>query len=103
MADEWDKLFRARAILETEQNLVRDERQQMKVERDLVARREQEVAAREARVAEVEEKRLALAAEAAAAECAAQGKSGGTMFRRLSHTPFEVARQVFGAKKPGGA
>jgi len=80
----WDKVYRARSLLEAEQVQMRDERRAMKETAEALARREQAVAAREAIMAEAEE-------QAAAAEV-----SEHSSVARLARAPLEMARSVFG-------
>jgi hypothetical protein len=54
LQEAWDKLYRARAILEAEQNHLRDDRITFQGEIDAIVAREQMVAAREFRIQELE-------------------------------------------------
>jgi hypothetical protein len=89
----WDKLYRARAILEAEQAHLRDDRISMQGDFDALQAREQAVAARELRMQQLELQGALDRAEAADAQ--AQGSALG----RLTRAPFEMARSVFSPKK----
>jgi len=89
----WDKLYRARALLEAEQAHLRDDRIALQGELDALEVRRQAVIAREARVQQME---LNAALDKEEAEDARETKS--TM-SKLTRAPFEMARQVFGSKK----
>src|SRR6202453_4850986 len=54
LQEAWDKLYKARAILEAEQNHLRDDRIALQGEIDALNAREQNVAARELRIQQVE-------------------------------------------------
>jgi hypothetical protein len=94
----WEKLHRARELLEAEQNHQRDERivmldqaNNLKARKDLVAERETRVAERERLLAE------ALGAAASAQPVA--GEHTISAVARLTSAPFAIARSVFGGKK----
>jgi hypothetical protein len=93
LQEAWDKLYKARAILEAEQNHLRDDRIALQGEIDLLAGREHAVATRELRIRQIElEAAIALEDE----EEARQSQSAIT---RLTRAPFDMARSVFGQKK----
>jgi uncharacterized protein (DUF3084 family) len=91
LQEAWDKLYKARAILEAEQNHLRDDRIALQGEIDALAAREQAVAAREARIQQLE---LAAALERVEAE----EQREGSAIARLTRAPFQMARSVFGKK-----
>ena len=93
----WEKLHRAREILEAEQKNLRDDRITIREQEVLIKRRETEVAEREARVAE----REALIAVAAPVVTSVEATPAESTVSRLSRVPFEMARSVFGGKKAG--
>jgi hypothetical protein len=91
----WEKLHRARALLEAEQKQLRDDRIVM---RDTVAqldRREAELTARE--VAVTQREHQVAAAETAMTAAAVEEKQPSAV-RRLAQAPLQAARAVF---KPG--
>ena len=88
----WEKLHRAREILEAEQAHLRDDRVVLRDQQTEVKRRLEAVAVREARVLEREEM-IAAAQEPIAAEHTMSAMT------RLTRGPFEMARAVFGGKK----
>jgi hypothetical protein len=92
----WDKLYRARAILEAEQAHLRDDRIAIQGELDALDAREQAVAARELRIEQLELKARIAMAEAAEA---AQEKESESTIAKLTRAPFDMARSVFGQKK----
>jgi hypothetical protein len=87
----WDKLYRARAILEAEQAHLRDDRIALQGELESLGMREHLVAARELRIQQYEQGLVVerLEADAAAAE---------STFSKLTKAPFDFARSVFGRK-----
>jgi hypothetical protein len=91
----WEKLHRAREILEAEQAHMRDERLMLHDQQAEVKRRAESVAAREARVAE-QEKLIAAAAPTAEPIASEHTMSAMT---RFTSAPFNMARSVFGGKK----
>jgi hypothetical protein len=90
LQEAWDKLYRARALLEAEQAHLRDDRITMQGERDSIDARERALAARETRLLQMENE---AAFERAEAECAKDSESA---IMRLTKAPF---RSVFGQKK----
>lgn len=94
----WEKLHRARELLEAEQNHLRDDRITMREQANALKHRESTVSEREARVAERER----LIAEAMAIEPSAQPVAAEhtiSAVARLTTAPFAMARSVFGGKK----
>ena len=94
----WEKLHRARELLEAEQMHLRDERITTHEKEHDVARREQAVAEREAHVAARER----TVAEAEACEQSPQpvvAEHPVSAVTRLTRAPFDMARSVFGGKK----
>jgi hypothetical protein len=89
----WDKLYRARALLEAEQAHLRDDRIALQGELDALEVRRQAVTAREMRIQQLE-----LHAAIDKEEAEDEKESRSTM-SKLSRVPFEMARQVFGPKK----
>jgi len=86
----WNKLYRARALLEAEQAQVRDDRLVLQDERKALQRRETAVAAREAGLSLLEQQ---------AAEAAAEPQLSS--FSRVTRAPFAMARMVFGPRTEG--
>ncbi len=89
----WDKLYRARTLLEAEQVLVRDDRIALQGVLDEIIRREEAVSARELAIQQLE-LRKALDQEEAADE-----KAERSTIAKLTQAPFDIARSVFGSKK----
>jgi hypothetical protein len=89
----WDKLYRARSLLEAEQAHMRDDRIAIQGELDALELREQAVAARELRVQQIE---LHMRLDQQDAEDARESRS---TIAKISSAPFELARSVFGTKK----
>lgn len=87
----WEKLHRARELLEAEQTHLRDDRLAIRELEATVKKREEAVAMREARLTA----REALIAAATPAP----KKEDDSAMSRLTRAPFEMARSVFGAKK----
>lgn len=92
----WDKLHRAREILEAEQSHMRDERIVHQDREATVKQREDAVAVREAAAAEREA--LLVAADGGSGEPVASEHTMSAM-TRLSCAPFNIARSVFGGRK----
>jgi DNA repair exonuclease SbcCD ATPase subunit len=92
----WEKLHRAREILEAEQNHLRDDRIAIRDMEAAVKQREEALAAREARLAEREALISAAMPPPAATAEAGEGESA---MSRLTRAPFDIARSVFGSKK----
>ena len=94
----WEKLHRARELLEAEQMHLRDERISAHAKENDIARREQAVAEREAHVAARER----TVAEARAGEELPQPVAAEhpvSAVTRITRAPFDMARSVFGGKK----
>ena len=92
----WEKLHRAREILEAEQSHLRDERSGLGGQQQELKQRESAVAEREERVGEREQ----LIADATApSNQPVAGEHTMSVVTRLTRGPFEMARSVFGGKK----
>ena len=89
----WDKLYRARSILEAEQAHLRDDRIALQGEVEVIVAREQAVAARELRIQQIE-MQLALDLEEKKDE-----EESRSALNKLTHAPFDIARSMFGPKK----
>lgn len=96
----WEKLHRAREILEAEQKNLRDDRITMREREIQMKRREEEVAEREARLAE-REALMAVAASALPESAAVAEEVPVSAVSRITRVPFDMARSVFGGKKAG--
>jgi hypothetical protein len=92
----WEKLHRAREILEAEQNHMRDERISLRDQQSQVKLREHAVAEREARLAERE---ALVTAALPPQEEVLEGDHAMSAVTRLTMAPFNMARSVFGTKK----
>ena len=90
----WDKLHRARALLEAEQTQLREDRLAMTDARASLKRREEALAAREARFTALQQPPAAPAP--VAAEVAEDDASKLSKFTRA---PFAMAKSVFSAKR----
>jgi len=88
----WDKLIRARELLDSEQASFRDDRMVLKAEQAELRRQQANFATREAALS-AREQALISAIEPMAAE------KSMSVITRLSRTPFEFARAVFRAGK----
>ena len=91
----WEKLHRAREILEAEQKNLRDDRISIRELEIMVKQRAEEVAEREARLAE----REALVTAATPLPEPAVEEAHVSAVSRITRAPFEMARSVFGGKK----
>ena len=91
----WEKLHRAREILEAEHKNMRDDRISMREHELMMKRREEELAEREARVAEREA--LIVAATAPVGITNVGGTASAVS--RITRAPFDMARSVFGGRK----
>jgi hypothetical protein len=89
----WDKLYRARAILEAEQAHLRDDRIALQGELESIQQREQMVAAREQRLLQLEQQAELDRAEEEAA------RLGQSALGRITRVPFDMARSVFSARR----
>ena len=94
----WEKLHRARELLQSEENHLREERTILLDQQNDLQRRDEAVTAREARVAEREQLLVAAAAPVVMAEPIA-GEHTMSAMTRLTRGPFKMARSVFGGKK----
>jgi hypothetical protein len=92
----WDKLYRARSLLEAEQVHLRDDRIALQGVLEDIIRREEEVSAREQRMAQLEQEKALNQEEAADA---AEEKEERSAIAKLTQAPFDIARSVFGPKK----
>jgi hypothetical protein len=92
----WDKLYRARSILEAEQAHIRDDRIVLQAEVETLEAREQAVSARELRIRQIE-LQMALLREEEEEE--REERESRSTFARITQAPFEIARSVFGSKK----
>lgn len=92
----WEKLYRARALLEAEQKQVRDDRMVVRGIKSELERREAELAAREAAVRERE---LRPPAAAPVAVSRPVEESTLSAVRRLTEAPLQAARAVFKPSK----
>ena len=92
LQEAWDKLYKARSILEAEQTHLRDDRIALQGESEALAAREQAVALREQRIQQLELRAALDLADADALE------SESTL-AKLTRAPFDIARSVFGSKK----
>jgi hypothetical protein len=90
----WEKLHRARGILEAEQKNLRDERIAIREQETTVKRREEELTLREARLAE----REALVAAAMPPPPNPSTEDKRSTVSRITRAPFDMARSVFGKK-----
>ena len=90
----WEKLIRARELLEAEQAHVRDDRLNLKETAALLKRHESALIAREDSLAQREE----LLAAATAAQVVEANKP--STITRLTKAPFAIAKSVFGSKSP---
>jgi predicted nucleic acid-binding Zn-ribbon protein len=97
LASAWEKLHRARELLEAEQKNLRDERITLRELELMVKQRAEEVAEREARLAE----REALVTAATPAPQIQRAEPSVSAVTRITRAPFEMARSVFGGKKAG--
>jgi hypothetical protein len=91
----WEKLHRARELLEAEQAHLRDDRHAMREQDAALKRREAAVVAREQQLAAREA--IAQAQEAPPQPVAGEHTLGPVS--RLTRVPFDMARSVFGGKK----
>lgn len=89
----WEKLHRARELLEAEQTHLRDDRITLREQEAEMRKREEALDAREARLAAREE----LVSVAVAQPVA--GEHTMSAVTRLTRAPFEMARSVFGGKR----
>jgi hypothetical protein len=96
LQEAWDKLYKARSILEAEQNHLRDDRIALKGEIDALETRAHMVAARELRIQQLElQAQIAMEDE----QYALEARNSESAIVKLSRAPFNMARSVFGIKK----
>lgn len=96
----WDKFHRARALLQAEQNQLRDERMAFRDAKADLERRETDLATRETKLAE-RELLLKIAVGATTGE---EEKKSPSAMKRLTSAPLHAAKSVFGgAPKPNPA
>ena len=95
LSSAWEKLHRAREILEAEQKNLRDDRISIRELEIMVKQRAEEVAERESRLAE----REALVTAATPAPISEPEEQPASAVTRFTRAPFEMARSVFGGKK----
>lgn len=91
----WDRLYRARNILEREQEHLRDDRIAFQGEIDALQERIRNVSAREDRMRKWEESVQRQLQEEQEREAAEAAKS---TLSKLTRAPFDMARSMFGAK-----
>lgn len=89
----WDKLIRARELLEAEQAHLRDDRLNLKEANAALKRREDALLLREARLMQREEQ-VNAAMEATIAE-----QTKASTLTRLTQAPFAIAKSVFSHSK----
>jgi len=97
---EWDKLSRARELLELEQAHLRGDRIALRDETAVVRRRAQAAAEREARVAEREEAMLAGQAPVGTATAAPESAESAPMLAKIAKAPLAANGALLG--RPGG-
>jgi hypothetical protein len=97
----WDKFHRARALLQAEQNQLRDERMAFRDAKADLERREAEVVVRETRLAE----RELLFKIAVGSTATVEDAKSPSAVKRLTQAPLHAAKAVFGspATKPNPA
>ncbi len=95
----WEKLHRAREILEAEQTHLRDDRIAIREMEAAVKRREEAVAIREAQLDEREKLIMAATPVPSAEPEPAPVEESSSAVSRLTRAPFDLARSVFGGKK----
>jgi len=97
----WDKFHRARALLQAEQNQLRDERMAFRDAKADLERREADIATRETRLAE----RELLFKIAVGSTATVEDPKSPSAVKRLAQGPLHAAKAVFGspATKPNPA
>jgi hypothetical protein len=95
----WDKLIRARELLDSEQSHFRDERLVMKAERAEIKRRLAQLDAREAALSAREEALSPSRSSKGGGGNQAVGERKASVMTRLSRNPFDFARSVLGRGK----
>lgn len=94
----WEKLHRAREILEAEQKNLRDDRVSIREQEVMVKQRLEEIGEREVQLAEREALVLAAMPAPEAPEPAVEAPPVSAV-TRLTRAPMDLARSVFGGKK----
>ena len=98
----WEKLHRAREILEAEQKNLRDDRVSIREQEVMVKQRLEEIAEREARLAEREAIVAAATPPAPEVELIDEDEARPvSAVTRFTRAPMDLARSVFGGKKSG--
>lgn len=96
----WEKLHRAREILEAEQTHLRDDRIAIREMESAVKRREEAVTLRETQLAEREALvNAAMPSQGTSAPAPAEDHSMSAAMTRITRAPFDLAWSVFGGKK----
>jgi hypothetical protein len=90
----WDKLHRARALVEAEQSHLREDRLALNDERTSLKRREDALAAREARFAALHQPKADSAPVAAVV-----AEDDSSKLSKFTRSPFAMAKSVFSAKR----
>ena len=93
----WEKLHRARSLLEAEQSHMREDQLALKEEREILRRRSADLDVREARLAARE--RPAALAEASETGRPARAEETAGVMDRFTRAPFAMAKSVFGSRK----
>lgn len=89
----WDKLYRARALLEAEQAHLRDDRIAIQGVVEELEQREQAISARELRLRQIEmQARLEI-------EEQQDERDSASTIAKITRAPFDMARSVFGSRK----
>ena len=94
--DAWQKVLRARELLEVEQKHLRDDRITLQGLDQQLKEREAKLTARETRVSQ-REQQIAQADAAAAAKAKPAKKQSHSSLMALTRSPFSIAKSVFGA------
>jgi hypothetical protein len=95
----WEKLHRAREILEAEQTHLRDDRIAIREMDAAVKRREEAVTARETQLAEREALINAAMPSVTTTAEPAHPEQSMSAVSRITRAPFDLARSVFGGRK----
>jgi chromosome segregation ATPase len=96
----WEKLHRAREILEAEQRNLRDDRVSIREQEVMVKQRLEEIAEREVKLSE-REAVLAAATPPPVESVVSDEPAPVSTVTRLTRAPMDLARSVFGGKKSG--
>lgn len=97
LKEEWDKLIRARELLELEQAHVRGDRLTLSDETAVVRRRAQAVAEREVRITEREQRLQALEASLAVEP---EAEKPSHLLAKVTMAPFAMGRSLLRRSKP---